>query len=101
LLSKVFLHYLVLLGDLGDGETLLELWLKIVTIMDRLINSGQGDNLVSSLPTLTSFYPFPSRLSPRLCIENSLTLSIGRSRFRKFKKHAPRHVQRRLPRASR
>jgi brefeldin A-resistance guanine nucleotide exchange factor 1 len=47
LLSKVFLHYLVLLGDMG-GKELLDLWLKIVTIMDRLINSGQGDNLVSS-----------------------------------------------------
>lgn len=46
LLSKVFLHYLVMLGDMG-GKELLDLWLKIVTIMDRLINSGQGDNLVS------------------------------------------------------
>jgi brefeldin A-resistance guanine nucleotide exchange factor 1 len=46
LLSKVFLHYLVLIGDMG-GKELLDLWLKIVTIMDRLINSGQGDNLVS------------------------------------------------------
>lgn len=46
LLSKVFLHYLVLLGDMG-GKELLDLWLKVVTIMDRLINSGQGDNLVS------------------------------------------------------
>ncbi|KAF2744238.1 Sec7-domain-containing protein [Sporormia fimetaria CBS 119925] len=42
LLSKVFLHYLVMLSE---GEDLLELWLKIITIMDRLINSGQGDNL--------------------------------------------------------
>ncbi|KAF1846747.1 Sec7-domain-containing protein [Cucurbitaria berberidis CBS 394.84] len=42
LLSKVFLHYLVLLSGTID---LLELWLKIITIMDRLINSGQGDNL--------------------------------------------------------
>ncbi|KAF1943055.1 Sec7-domain-containing protein [Clathrospora elynae] len=42
LLSKVFLHYLVLLS--GTDE-LLDLWLKIITIMDRLINSGQGDNL--------------------------------------------------------
>jgi brefeldin A-resistance guanine nucleotide exchange factor 1 len=46
LLSKVFLHYLVLLSE---GEDLLDLWLKIITIMDRLINSGQGDNLVSLL----------------------------------------------------
>jgi brefeldin A-resistance guanine nucleotide exchange factor 1 len=45
LLSKVFLHYLTLLSETDD---LLDLWLKIVTIMDRLINSGQGDNLVSS-----------------------------------------------------
>ncbi|KAH7068903.1 hypothetical protein BKA63DRAFT_477540 [Paraphoma chrysanthemicola] len=44
LLSKVFLHYLVLLGDMS-GKQLLDLWLKIITIMDRLINSGQGDNL--------------------------------------------------------
>jgi brefeldin A-resistance guanine nucleotide exchange factor 1 len=51
LLSKVYLHYLVLLGDMG-GKELLDLWLKIITIMDRLINSGQGDNLVCS--SLTS-----------------------------------------------
>ena len=44
LLSKVFLHYLVMLSETDD---LLDLWLKIVTIMDRLMNSGQGDNLVS------------------------------------------------------
>lgn len=42
LLSKVFLHYLTLLSESDD---LLDLWLKIITIMDRLINSGQGDNL--------------------------------------------------------
>lgn len=51
LLSRVFLHYLVMLSETDD---LLELWLKIITIMDRLINSGQGDNLVghSSSPAL-------------------------------------------------
>ncbi|KAF2265766.1 cytohesin-2 [Lojkania enalia] len=42
LLCKVFLHYLVLLAE-WDG--MMDLWLKIITIMDRLINSGQGDNL--------------------------------------------------------
>jgi brefeldin A-resistance guanine nucleotide exchange factor 1 len=42
LLSKVFLHYLVLLS--GTNE-LFDLWLKIITILDRLGNSGQGDNL--------------------------------------------------------
>ncbi len=52
LLCKVFLQYLVLLSE-WDG--MLELWLEIIEIMDRLMNSGQGDSLVSSLRT-------PSRL---------------------------------------
>jgi brefeldin A-resistance guanine nucleotide exchange factor 1 len=53
LLSRVFLHYLVMLSETDD---LLELWLKIITIMDRLINSGQGDNLVGHtyFPALNS-----------------------------------------------
>lgn len=45
LLCKVFLQYLVLLSK-WDG--MLDLWLKIIDIMDRLMNSGQGDSLVSS-----------------------------------------------------
>lgn len=47
LLCKVFLQYLVLLSE-WDG--MLDLWLKIIDIMDRLMNSGQGDSLVSELP---------------------------------------------------
>lgn len=43
LLCKIFLHYLVLLSE-WDG--MLDLWLKILDVMDRLMNSGQGDNLV-------------------------------------------------------
>lgn len=46
LLCKVFLQYLVLLSS-WDG--MLDLWLKIIDIMDRLMNSGQGDSLVSIL----------------------------------------------------
>ncbi|OCL13855.1 Sec7-domain-containing protein [Glonium stellatum] len=42
LLCKVFLHYLVMLSE---WEGMLDLWLKIISIMDRLMNSGQGDNL--------------------------------------------------------
>ncbi|OAA56011.1 cytohesin-2 [Cordyceps fumosorosea ARSEF 2679] len=42
LLCKVFLHYLTLLAE-WDG--LLPLWTKIIEIMDRLMNSGQGDTL--------------------------------------------------------
>lgn len=44
LLCKVFLQYLVLLST-WDG--MLDLWCKIIEIMDRLMNSGQGDSLVS------------------------------------------------------
>lgn len=43
LLSKVFLQYLVALSE-WDG--MLDLWVKIIEIMDRLMNSGQGDSLV-------------------------------------------------------
>lgn len=44
LLCKVFLQYMVLLSE-WDG--MLDLWVKIIEIMDRLMNSGQGDSLVS------------------------------------------------------
>ena len=43
-ICKIFLHYLVLLSE-WDG--MLDLWLRILDVMDRLMNSGQGDNLVS------------------------------------------------------
>ncbi|PMD16576.1 Sec7-domain-containing protein [Hyaloscypha hepaticicola] len=49
LLCKTFLHYLELLSD-WDG--MLDLWLKILDIMDRLMNSGQGDSLVCLPPQL-------------------------------------------------
>ncbi len=44
-LCKIFLHYLVVLAD-WDG--MVELWVKILGIMERLMNSGVGDNLVST-----------------------------------------------------
>ncbi len=44
LLSKVFLQYLVVLSE---WEGMLDLWVRIIEIMDRLMNSGQGDSLVS------------------------------------------------------
>ncbi|MCJ1417746.1 GDP/GTP exchange factor for ARF [Xylographa parallela] len=47
LLCKIFLHYLVLLSE-WDG--MLELWLRILEIMDRLMNSGQGDSLEEAVP---------------------------------------------------
>lgn len=44
LLCKVFLQYLVLLSK---WEGMLDLWVRIIEIMDRLMNSGQADSLVS------------------------------------------------------
>ena len=43
LLCKVFLQYLVLLSE---WEGMLDLWIKVIEVMDRLMNSGQGDSLV-------------------------------------------------------
>ena len=48
LLCKVFLHYLVLLSEHWDG--MLDLWLKILEILDRMMNSGQGDTLEEAVP---------------------------------------------------
>ena len=47
LLCKIFLHYLILLSE-WDG--MLELWLRILDIMDRLMNSGESNSLVSDPP---------------------------------------------------
>lgn len=47
LLCKIFLHYLVLLSE---WEGVLDLWVRILGIMDRLMNSGQSDTLVEAVP---------------------------------------------------
>ncbi|KFX95600.1 hypothetical protein V495_03705 [Pseudogymnoascus sp. VKM F-4514 (FW-929)] len=47
LLCRIFLHYLPLLST---WEGMLDLWLKILDIMDRLMNSGQGDSLEEAVP---------------------------------------------------
>ncbi|GAB7355078.1 hypothetical protein MBLNU459_g5665t1 [Dothideomycetes sp. NU459] len=47
LLCKIFLHYLVLLSE---WEGMHGLWLEILDIMDRLMNSGQGDTLEEAVP---------------------------------------------------
>lgn len=47
LLCKIFLHYLVLLSE---WEGVLDLWVKILVIMDRLMNSGQNDTMVEAVP---------------------------------------------------
>ena len=45
LLCKIFLHYL---ERLSRWDGILDLWLRILDVMDRLMHSGQGDNLVSA-----------------------------------------------------
>jgi brefeldin A-resistance guanine nucleotide exchange factor 1 len=51
-LCKVFLHYLVVLAS-WDG--MLDLWVKILGMMERLMNSGVGDNMVREF-ILTNSY---------------------------------------------
>jgi golgi-specific brefeldin A-resistance guanine nucleotide exchange factor 1 len=43
LVCKIFLRYL---DQLPTRDGLLQLWLKILDILDRMMNSGQGDSLV-------------------------------------------------------
>lgn len=47
LVCKIFLHYLVLLVE---WEGMLDLWLRILDILDRMMNSGQGDTLEEAVP---------------------------------------------------
>jgi brefeldin A-resistance guanine nucleotide exchange factor 1 len=47
LLCKAFLHYLALLSE-WDG--MLDLWTRILAIVDRLMNSGQSNMLVEAVP---------------------------------------------------
>ncbi|EME78293.1 uncharacterized protein MYCFIDRAFT_58448 [Pseudocercospora fijiensis CIRAD86] len=44
LLCKIFLHYLVLLSE---WEGVLDLWIRILGIMDRLMNSGQSQDVLA------------------------------------------------------
>ncbi|KAF4265038.1 hypothetical protein KXV68_004077 [Aspergillus fumigatus] len=47
LVCKIFLRYL---DQLPNREGMLELWLKILDILDRMMNSGQGDSLAEAIP---------------------------------------------------
>ena len=75
LLCKVFLQYLVLLSG-WDG--MLDLWVKVIEIMDRLMNSGQGDSLVSLQPIMDR-------------MESGLTICAGGSRTGKLKERGAVH----------
>lgn len=45
LICKIFLRYL---DQFPNQDAMLDLWLKILDILDRMMNSGQGDSLVCS-----------------------------------------------------
>ncbi|KAL1976055.1 hypothetical protein VTN31DRAFT_4447 [Thermomyces dupontii] len=47
LVCKIFLRYL---DQLSQWSGMLELWLKILDILDRMMNSGQGDSLEEAIP---------------------------------------------------
>ncbi|KAL4887478.1 hypothetical protein BJY04DRAFT_204386 [Aspergillus karnatakaensis] len=47
LVCKIFLRYL---DQLPNAEGMLELWLKILDILDRMMNSGQGESLEEAIP---------------------------------------------------
>ncbi|KAL4802287.1 hypothetical protein BDV18DRAFT_64655 [Aspergillus unguis] len=47
LVCKIFLRYL---DQHPSAEGMLELWLKILDILDRMMNSGQGDSLEEAIP---------------------------------------------------
>lgn len=43
LVCKIYLRYL---DQLPERDGLLDMWVKILDILDRMMNSGQGDSLV-------------------------------------------------------
>ncbi|KKK17342.1 hypothetical protein AOCH_003396 [Aspergillus ochraceoroseus] len=47
LVCKIFLRYL---DQVPDAEGMLDLWLKILDVLDRMMNSGQGDSLEEAIP---------------------------------------------------
>ncbi|PYH44546.1 Sec7 domain-containing protein [Aspergillus saccharolyticus JOP 1030-1] len=47
LVCKIFLRYL---DQLPNWDGMLDLWLRILDILDRMMNSGQGDSLQEAIP---------------------------------------------------
>ena len=59
LVCKIFLRYL---DQLPNPKGMLDLWLKILDILDRMMNSGQGDSMVRNHPSLfLSVFPLMDR----------------------------------------
>lgn len=84
LVCKIFLRFL---DQLPNRTGMLPLWLRILDILDRMMNSGQGDSLVSLLfHSMTQLYisrPIPSDLSS--------SYTVGRSSPRKLEEYPPSH----------
>jgi brefeldin A-resistance guanine nucleotide exchange factor 1 len=51
LVCKIFLRYLDQLANWGG---MLDLWLRILDILDRMMNSGQGDSLVCEVDRINT-----------------------------------------------
>lgn len=81
LLCRIFLHYLV---ELYKWDGMLDLWIGILDIMDRLMNSGQGDSLVCKFPSSQLVHDSDG--------------NKGRSRARKSQKYLTCYVEPRVPR---
>lgn len=81
LVCKIFLRYL---DQLPTREGLLELWLKILDILDRMMNSGQGDSLVCVQPSARLKHLTRIEL---ICCDS---LSTGRGNSRKFEEYPAR-----------
>jgi hypothetical protein len=66
LVCKIFLRFL---DQLPNRTGMLPLWLRILDILDRMMNSGQGDSLVSLLfHSVTQVYQDQSHLTNLLLI---------------------------------
>jgi len=57
LVCKIFLRYL---DQLPEQDRMLDLWLKILDILDRMMNSGQGDSLVRAVYPLEMLHSAPT-----------------------------------------
>jgi hypothetical protein len=89
LVCKIFLRYL---DQQPNAEGMLELWLKILDILDRMMNSGQSDSLVSS-PTI--FFRLRQGLS---IFSRFLTFLTGGSHPGEHQEYHPGHGRWRLSR---
>lgn len=73
LVCKIFLRFL---DQLPNREGMLTLWLQILDILDRMMNSGQGDSLVSSIFSQNLGKISPSNQSTFLCYRKRPSLRV-------------------------